>query len=112
MAAKDLTGATDVQLSPAQRMTILKALADPKRFELLERVAAASCPMGCAEVRLALAISPATLSHHVRELETAGLVHVEREGKFVYLTPRCETWSALLESLATIGGTRKAEPAL
>lgn len=89
---------------------ILKALADPRRFELLERIAEAACPLGCAEARSALAISAATLSHHVKELEAAGLVLVKRDGKFVYLSPRCEVWSALLESLASIGG--RLRPAL
>src|SRR5579884_3197314 len=33
-----------VRLTRAGRTAILKALADPRRFELLERIAAASCP--------------------------------------------------------------------
>ena len=94
-------------LSRARRTAILKALADPRRFALMERVAKAARPVGCAEARTALAISAATLSHHVKELETAGLVHVEREGKYIYLTPRCEVWQELLASLAAIGQGKK-----
>jgi len=63
-----------VRLTRARRMAILKALADPRRFELLERIAKAACPLGCAEAREALPISAATLSHHIKELETAGLI--------------------------------------
>ena len=62
------------RLSSARRTAILKALADPRRFELLERIAKAGCPLGCAQIRTALAISAATISHHVKELETAGLL--------------------------------------
>lgn len=85
-------------LSHAQRALILKALADPHRFELLERIAAAGHPLACAQALAALSISAPTLSHHIKELETAGLIHVQREGKFAYLTLR----PGVLESLACI----------
>lgn len=84
------------RLTRVRRMIILKALADPRRFELLERIARAQCPLACSEALSALAISPATLSHHIKELETAGLINVRREGKFAYLTLR----PGVLESLA------------
>jgi ArsR family transcriptional regulator len=81
---------------------ILKALADPKRFQLLEKIAKATCPLGCADALAALAIAPATLSHHVKELETAGLIRTERRGKFIYLSLNPDVWSALLASLAAL----------
>lgn len=90
-------------MTRARRTALLKALADPKRFELLERVARASCPLGCMEVRAALRIAPATLSHHVKELEAAGLIDVRREGKFVFLSLRAgvlESLTVTLQSLA------------
>jgi ArsR family transcriptional regulator len=99
-----------LRLSPSQRIAILKALADPRRLELLERIAASTCPMGCAEARSALKIAPATLSHHIKELESAGLVHVEREGKFIFLSLRHEVWSALTDSLATIAAPHPVAP--
>jgi ArsR family transcriptional regulator len=94
--------AKPVRLTRAQCTAILKALADPKRFELLERIAKSSCPLGCSAVRPALAISPATLSHHIKELETAGLIHVERQGKFHFLSLRpgvLEALAAMISSL-------------
>ena len=66
------------RLTRARRAAILKALADPRRFELLERIAKAGCPLGCTQVRAALPISAATLSHHIEELETAGLIEICR----------------------------------
>ena len=74
----------------------------------LERIAAAPVPLSCAEAKEALCISPATLSHHIKELEAAGLVHVEREGKFIYLSLKSEVWSSLVASLTSIG---QAHPA-
>jgi ArsR family transcriptional regulator len=98
--------AKTVQLSRARRTAILKALADPRRFELLERIAASTSPLGCAEALSKLAICPATLSHHIKELEAAGLVHVERAGKFIHLSLRAEVWSVLVASLAELNQPR------
>ena len=97
MTAEDKP-ARAVRLTRARRTAVLKALADPRRFELLERIARNSCPLGCAEARKALPISAATLSHHVKELETAGLIEVRREGKFHYLALR----PGVLEALAGV----------
>jgi ArsR family transcriptional regulator len=96
------SSAKSSRLSRARRTAILKALADPKRFELLERIAKASCPLACAVVRPALAISPATLSHHMKELETAGLIQITREGKFHYLSLRPGVLDALIGALGQL----------
>jgi ArsR family transcriptional regulator len=98
--AKDVT--KPARLTRAQRTAILKALADPKRFELLERIARSSCPLGCSALRPALAISPATLSHHIKELETAGLIHIERQGKFHFLALRPGVLEALAASIFSL----------
>jgi ArsR family transcriptional regulator, arsenate/arsenite/antimonite-responsive transcriptional repressor len=98
------------RLTRAQRTAILKALADPKRFELLERIAAANCPMGCMQAKAALAIAPATLSHHIKELETAGLIRVERAGKFHYLHLQPNVLAAISESLGSLAAPGCATP--
>lgn len=90
------------RLTRARRTALLKALADPKRFELLERVARAACPLGCMEAREALKIAPATLSHHIKELEAAGLVEVRREGKFHFLSLRAAVLDGLIETLESL----------
>ena len=95
--------AKPVRLTRARRASILKALADPRRFELLERIARESCPMGCAQARAAMPISPATLSHHIKELETAGLISVRREGKFHYMSVRPGVLEALASMLTAMG---------
>ncbi len=100
MPAADVT--KPARLTRAQRTAILKALADPKRFELLERIAKSSCPLGCSVARSALAIAPATLSHHIKELETAGLIQVERQGKFHFLALRPGVLEALAASISSL----------
>lgn len=92
-----------MRLTRANRTAILKALADPRRYELLERIAKADCPLGCSQALAALAIAPATLSHHVKELESAGLISIRREGKFHFLSLRpgvLDSVAATLTSLA------------
>lgn len=91
-----------VRLTRARRTAILKALADPRRFELLERIAKAGCPLGCSQALAALPISAATLSHHIKELETAGLIDVRREGKFHFLTLRAGVLESLAGGLASL----------
>jgi len=98
-----ISSAKPVRLTRAQRTAILRALADPKRFELLERIARANCPLGCSVAREALAISPATLSHHIKELQTSGLIDVRREGKYHFLSMKpgvLEALAAHLQSLS------------
>jgi ArsR family transcriptional regulator len=95
-ASTNLVPSQKAKLTRARRTAILKALADPRRFELLERISKAGCPLGCSQALAALPISAATLSHHIKELETAGLIDVRREGKFHYLTLR----PGVLDSLA------------
>jgi ArsR family transcriptional regulator, arsenate/arsenite/antimonite-responsive transcriptional repressor len=88
-----------VSLSSIQRMTILKALGDPRRMEILERLRACESCVACTDLRECLPISAATLSHHIKELETAGLIRIEREGKFARLTLRRDVWQAFLLSM-------------
>ncbi|MGB7267244.1 MAG: metalloregulator ArsR/SmtB family transcription factor [Terracidiphilus sp.] len=98
--------AKSARLPRARQTAIFKALSDPHRFELLQQIARAGCPLGCAKALAAIPISAATLSHHIKELETAGLIQVRREGKFAYLTLRpgvLESVAASLAALETAG---------
>jgi DNA-binding transcriptional ArsR family regulator len=91
-----------VTISPSQRMAILKALADPRRLEIVERLSACPGPGACSDLRGWLPISAATLSHHLKELEHAGLITVTREGKFAHLALRRDIWKAFLAGLQQI----------
>lgn len=95
-----IRAARPVRLTATRRTAVLKALADPRRFELLQRIAKASCPLACAEARAAIPICAATLSHHIGELEAAGIIQVRREGKFHFLTLRPGVLQGLISVLA------------
>ena len=90
------------RLSRARRTAVLKALADPTRYQLLERIAKASCPLSCSDALTVLKIAPATLSHHIKELENAGLIDVTRAGKFHYLKLKPGVLEALAEILQAL----------
>jgi NAD(P)-dependent dehydrogenase (short-subunit alcohol dehydrogenase family) len=68
----------------SQLQQISKALSDPRRFQLLKRIAA-SPEIGCSDIRCEFPISAATLSHHIKELSQAGLITVRKSAKFAYL---------------------------
>jgi len=76
-------------LSPGQFDRIAKALADPRRFALLQAIAAESeCP--CQQLIRQFPVTKATISHHAKELLRAGLIEAQREGQCVFFTVRRE----------------------
>lgn len=90
------------KLDDEQFARISKALADPKRFEMLQRIAASRETPSCSCLVDAVALAPATVSHHLRELESAGLVDVRREGKFAYISLRRSVLDAYVKRLSNL----------
>jgi ArsR family transcriptional regulator, arsenate/arsenite/antimonite-responsive transcriptional repressor len=96
-----MAGAKSKSITKKQAQLIAKALADPRRVEILKQIGSCGC-VACADVRECQPVSAATLSHHMKELETAGLIEIAREGKFANLTLRRDVLDAYREYLATI----------
>lgn len=95
MAAKNQND----DLSDRQVQLIARALADPRRYEILKKLGARRCATTCSKIRDCFDISPATLSHHMKQLETAGLVRSEKDGKFVRYFPQARILRAYLHRL-------------
>ena len=90
------------QLDEDRLHLIARALADPRRLDLLRRISQAGDTLACEELRGCTEVSAATVSHHMKELETASLVESTREGKFVTYRLRRDILDAYLAAMAKI----------
>ena len=93
------TAKSNIELTEAQIQLIARALADPRRYEILKKISTQRCATPCSSMRDCIDISPATLSHHMKELETAGLVRSEKAGKFVSYFAQTSILKAYLDRL-------------
>ena len=85
-------------MTRAELHGISRALSDPRRFEILQKIAAENCA-ACSDLRAKFPITAATLSHHLSELESCGLVQLARRGKFIDVTFKRNVWDAYLKAL-------------
>jgi ArsR family transcriptional regulator, arsenate/arsenite/antimonite-responsive transcriptional repressor len=87
-----------IALSAREIRAITRVLSDPRRYQILKRIAAQQCA-ACSDLRTTFPISAATLSHHVKELESSGLIETTRRGKFLDVEFQRDTWDAYLKEL-------------
>lgn len=85
-------------LSRVQFDRIAKALADPRRFALLEAIASAA-EYPCQRLCQDFPVTKATISHHIKELMQAGLVEAERDGQFLHYRARRDVMAAYSQEL-------------
>jgi ArsR family transcriptional regulator len=86
------------QLGEKDFQRIAKTIADPRRFEILQRVAGTK-ELACTSLRENIPVTAATLSHHVKELVDAGLIEIRRESKCVHMKLRRDVWRKYLARL-------------
>lgn len=95
-------GLSDVEAEEVARM--FKALGDPHRVRLINRLAAADEPVCVCDLTPVVGLAQPTVSHHLKRLLDAGLIVRERRG----------TWShyslapGAVERLAAVADLRKA----
>jgi ArsR family transcriptional regulator, arsenate/arsenite/antimonite-responsive transcriptional repressor len=100
MAARKKIGLTERQME-----LIAKALAEPRRVRILQDISEVGGPMPCSDLCGMQDISQATMSHHIKELENAGLIRASRKGKFMdYVLERdvLRAYSRRLIAISTV----------
>ncbi|MDY3678404.1 MAG: metalloregulator ArsR/SmtB family transcription factor [Actinomyces urogenitalis] len=79
---------------------VLKALADPVRLQVLLYVAASPTSVCACSVPGRFDVSQPTLSHHLKKLVEAGLVHRETRGSWAHFSIRPEGYQQVTDLLA------------
>jgi len=87
-------------MDAAHFQRIAKALADPRRFEILQTIAASGDEMCCGSVVECFPVAQATVSHHLKELTHAGLIETRTEGQFKYLRACPDVLTEYLDELS------------
>jgi ArsR family transcriptional regulator len=65
---------------------LFKALGDPARVKIVNRLAQSDAPVCGCEFMPALGLSQATVSHHLKKLTQVGLLDREQRGKWAYFS--------------------------
>jgi len=79
---------------------VAKALADPRRFEIFQKIATTGAKgMCCGAVCEEFPVSQATVSHHLKELTEASLLESRSEGQFKYWWANTDTMNEYIAEL-------------
>ena len=97
-----MTTAQHFALTDQQVTLISRALADPRRYQILVQIAASITAIPCAELLKTHPVSAATISHHTKELERAGLISTIRDGKYASFALQRDMLNAYAQQLLSL----------
>ena len=69
---------------------LFRALSDPARVRIVNRLATAGAPVCVCELIEPLGVSQPTVSHHLKKLADVGLLEREQRGKWAYFSINTE----------------------
>ena len=81
-----------------QVVRALKALADPKRFQMFKAIAAAG-ELSCTQIGKRFSLAQPTISHHLKILYDASLLQVREDGQHHYISVNREQVRSVLHTL-------------
>jgi ArsR family transcriptional regulator len=81
-----LTEATITADEAGAAATLFKALSDPNRVLLMNRLLTSGEPVCVCELNQGLDLSQPTVSFHLKKLVDAGLLHREQRGTWAYFS--------------------------
>jgi ArsR family transcriptional regulator len=91
----------------AQVEKISKALADETRLRIFEAISA-KVQMNCGEIVSMREVTAATVSHHLKILNEAGLIECRRDGQFVYSRSLPETIEQYTRALSKMARRKES----
>jgi DNA-binding transcriptional ArsR family regulator len=94
-----------MKLDPENNDGVFKALADPQRRRILTALREQELAAGAMAERLSL--TPATVSHHLSLLKSAGLVRDRREGQLRIYTLNASVVEELLLLMTNLFGSKE-----
>jgi len=99
-------GMNQHQLNQDELLRISRAISDTTRYALLEKIYFDQ-QITVGELCAESTVSAATVAHHIKILNDAGLIQVRRQGRYRLLVAQGNTWEMYLDCLANLG---KAAP--
>lgn len=87
---------------------LLKAMAHPARIAILQRILISNTCI-CGDLVEELGLAQATISQHLKELKTAGLIQGTIEGVSVCYCINPKTWKLLENQMGTFMSAYKGE---
>lgn len=86
-------------------LRVLKALAEPRRFRMIQELAAAG-ELSCGQIGERFPLAQPTISHHLKILNDAGLLVVRREAQHAFVSINQEFIDRVLKPLPARPATR------
>ena len=88
---------------------VLKALAHPARIAILQQIIAANACI-CGDLSEEIELAQATISQHLKELKTAGLIQGTIEGVSVCYCIEPKAWATLKKQINQFLNTADLKP--
>jgi ArsR family transcriptional regulator len=105
---------TTPRLSPdqaTQLSSVFKAMAHPTRVQLMNLLVSSPFAVCAYDLQVAMAMPQSTISHHLKQLVSSGLVHRQQRGIWAYYSIDVEAMRALSSVISLNDAPQPLSPA-